>query len=649
MSALILLTLLGVSLAGAQDAAEDEQSAESQPEGAPPASPEAELEAPPPPLWSSAPVAPPAAVAPSPPPPMPVVPEAPAEPEAPRPPPPMPQAQPGPLQPLPAVGPVMPVHPPVPPPVAEAPRAPRRYDDGRRWRNGMPLLWVYSCGMGSLTGAALGGIASDGELAAAGMYLGGGAGALGMVFLRPDEISLDQTTLIGSSGLLGAWSGAMLASSLIPEGAESEYERITAAGVLGAAGGTAVGSLLKDAPPARDMLLVDVSTFAGWQVGAGIADLVELDFEDDRNLRSGLGLLGGGAFLVGSALASGRGLEVDPGVMGMTLGHGSWIGLWSPFLISDDPSPQQVLGGMRLGLGAGAVSGVLLSPHMDLYPRSVALQLGGAGAGAAVGAGVPLALGLDGTPRAVVAPMLLGGLGGQALGAALAPSYELTASDALLMGTIETWALYQGLGWAVFIQESNPGLEPSQSVGMGLSIAGAGTLVAGAMGPLTEFEIAESAMVGSGGIWGTWYGAWGGQLAGLEPEWHWLATLAAGNVGLVGTAAAAGGDWDPDWRTVGLVDSMGVLGGAVGAMVGVIASPDMDAVSAGALLGSTGGLVGGALLSRNTQLGFQPRLRGPLLPRPRANLPFHTRLSAGPWMAESGEPGAMVSLSLHEK
>lgn len=406
---------------------------------------------------------------------------------------------------------------------------------------------------------------------------------------------------------------------------------------------------MKSAPPARDLVVVDIATFAGWQVGGGIADLAELDFEGDRNLRSGLGLLGGGAFMAGSALAARQGLEVDPGVMGMMLGHASWIGLWSPYLVTDDPDPQQVLGGMRTGLGAGTVAGLLLSSHMDLYPRSVLLQLGGAGAGAAVGMGVPLALGVEGPSRAVVAPMLLGGIGGQVLGAAVAPNYEITPSDALLMGTIETWALYQGLGWGVFIDHANPGMDEGQAFGMGLAIAGTGTLAAGAMGPLTEFSLAESAMVGSGGAWGTWYGAWGGHLAGLSPEHHWLTTLVTGNVGLIGTAALAGGDWDPDWRTVGLVDSMGMLGGAVGAMVGVIASPDLDAAAAGSLVGSSAGLVGGALMVRNTQGRAVPWRIGPMLPRPHLNLPFRARVSAAPWVAESGDPGAMVSLSLHEK
>ncbi len=628
MTALTLLTLLGVSVAVAQDAPETESHGDTTEDAGQAIEPEVFV-------WGSTEELPPEQA--EPPPAAPQAEPAPTPPELAEPEPAAPMAEPAPAAPL------------VEPAPAAAVTGLRRYEDGRRWRNGMPLLWVYSCGMGSFMGGALGIVASDdGTLAPTGLQLGGGAGALGMLLLRPDEISLDQSSLIASSGLLGSWSGAMLASTLIPEGAEAEWERITASAVLGSAAGTAVGGLMKSPPPARGMLLVDISTFSGWQVGAGIADLAELDMDNDRNLRSGLGLLGGGAFMLGGALAARQDLQVDPRVVGMSLGHASWIGLWTPFLITDDPAPQQVLGGMRLGVGAGALAGLLLSPHVDPTPRSVGLQLGGAAAGAAVGAGVPLALGLDGHPRGVVGPMLLGGVAGQVLGAAVAPEYEVSPSDALLMGTIETWALYQGVGWGAFIDLTHPGMEDGQSAGMGLAIAGAGTLMAGAMGPLTEFSLAESAMVGSGGAWGTWYGAWGGQLAGLGPEQHWATTLVAGNLGLVGTAALASGDWDPDWRTVGIVDSMGLLGGAVGAMVGVIASPDLDAIAAGSLLGSSAGLVGGVLISRNAQAGPGLRPGGLILYRPHLDLPFRARVSAAPWVAESGDPGAMLSLSLYE-
>jgi hypothetical protein len=624
MTALTLLTLLGISVAVAEDA----PAAEADADGSEEATDAQEVVVPDTPIWGSTeePLH-----APVPPVPGPEVEPLTPDLEPPSSAPPAPSAE------------VEPSAPEFAPPTSL-----RRYDDGRRYRNGMPLLWTYSCGMGTLMGATLGAITGDEALTSTGAQLGGGAGALGMVLLRPDEISLDQSSLIASSGTLGAWGGWMLAATLIPEGAEAEWERIAASAVLGSAAGTAVGGLMKSPPPARSMLLVDVSTFSGWQMGAGIADIAELDPDHDRNLRAGMSLLGGGAFMVGGALAAGQDTQVDPGLVGMSLGHASWIGLWTPLLLTDEPSPQQVLGGMRLGLGAGTVAGLLLSPHVELTPKSVGLQLGGAGAGAAVGAGVPLALGFDEHPRAIVGPMLLGGVAGQALGAAVAPRYELTPSDTLLMGTIETWALYQGVGWGMFIQQANPSMEESQSGGMGLAIAGTGTLMAGAMGPLTEFSPAESIMVGSGGVWGTWYGAWGGELVGLNPEQHWAATLITGNLGLVGTAALASGDWDPDWRTVGLVDSMGLLGGAVGAMAGVIASPDLDGVAAGSLLGSSAGLVGGVLVSRNTQ-GRRPRVpRTPLLFLPHLDLPFRTRVSAAPWVAENGDPGAMVSLSLVE-
>jgi hypothetical protein len=304
---------------------------------------------------------------------------------------------------------------------------------------------------------------------------------------------------------------------------------------------------------------------------------------------------------------------------------------------------------MRLGLGAGYLAGVVLSPYVNLYPRSVGLQLGGMAAGNALGAGIPLALGYGEEARWVVAPMLAGSVAGQVAGLALAPTYEVSGSDALLMGTIETWALYQGLGWGLFVNLSDSDLEDGQGFGMGLAIAGGGTIVAGTLAPLVDFTPAEAALVGSGAAWGTWYGAWGGHLAGLSPEQHWLTTLVAGNAGLAGTAAIAGAGWDPGWRQVGLIDSAGLLGGTVGAMAGVIASPNTETVAAGSLVGSTAGLVAGAVLARKVGPGSTERSHALLIPLPRVDLPFRARVSAAPWLDEEGGTGALLSLDVVER
>jgi hypothetical protein len=245
--------------------------------------------------------------------------------------------------------------------------------------------------------------------------------------------------------------------------------------------------------------------------------------------------------------------------------------------------------------------------------------------------------------------MLAGSVAGQIAGLALAPHYEVEGSDALLMGTIETWSLYQAIGWGTFANLADPDLEESQAVGMGLTIAGGGTIIATTLAPLADFTPAEAAFVGSGGAWGTWYGAWGGHLAGLDSRQVWLTTLITGNAGLLGAGAVAGAAWDPGWRQVGLIDSAGLLGGTVGAMFGVIASPDMDTVATASLVGSTAGLVTGGIFARKIGPGDPERSHVLLLPLPRWNLPVRAQVSAAPWVDEEGGSGALVSLNVVER
>src|SRR5690606_8360943 len=103
-------------------------------------------------------------------------------------------------------------------------------------------------------------------------------------------------------------------------------------------------------------------------------------------------------------------------------------------------------------------------------------------------------------PRAVVAPMLVGSIAGQVLGAAVSPGYEVSPDDAVLASTIGAWTAWQAIGWG-YLGERRHGGNGWQSAGYGLTTAGAGALAAVALVPLVEVTPAESAMIASGGAW----------------------------------------------------------------------------------------------------------------------------------------------------
>jgi hypothetical protein len=390
-----------------------------------------------------------------------------------------------------------------------------------------------------------------------------------------------------------------------------EYPRIQAAGILGVAAGTGVGLLLaRDPPAARDVLASDLATFVGAQMGAGLGDLLDLSLPEDRNLRAPLSLGGGAALLGASLLASRSGLTLpDPLTTWIDLGHGAWIGAWAPLLFSDHPEESQVGGGLRMGLGAGYLAAVALSPHVESSPRSASLQVGGMLAGNALGAGIPLALGAQEPARLVVGPMLAG-----------------------------------GIGWGVFGAHVSEGKD-TVPVGYALTAGGAGTLIAAGLAPFVELEPSESVLVASAGAWGSWYGAWAGTLFDLPSDAHWGLTLGAGNAFLVGSSLLVATSWHPTWGDVLRIDGLGLLGGSMGALAGVITSPDLDAVALGSLLGSTAGLAAGALLpgdgrARRTSGG------GVLGILPEFALPFSTHVSASPWVDVEGRPGAWLQLDV---
>jgi hypothetical protein len=476
------------------------------------------------------------------------------------------------------------------------------------------------------------------ENATWGAMLGGALGGATVVVIRPDgSYSMDDAVLLASGAGVGAWGGHMLALSLIPPGAQGEVGRLALAGVLGNMAGTG-GALAaaRNAPPARTLLRADLATLVAWQAAAGAMDLAALDPQDDRQVRASVSLLSGlGAGAGTLALARLQSQGPSASLLGLSMTQGAWTGIWAPVMLVDGPEEQQIWGGLRLGLGAGYLGAVALAPMARPDGRSTALQLAGIMGGNALGAGLPLAAGVDPDVQAaaVVAPMLAAGAAGQIYGALLSRTYEGGPSEAAIVSTVGLWTAWQSIGWGFY--GSHAGVEDREAAGYGLVAAGLGTTLAMGVGPLLDVTPEGAAMAASGGMWGTWYGGWMGTILDLEPDAHWLLTLGASNAALVGSFASVHGR-EPSWLQVGTIDGFGAAGGAGGALIGVVASPDPDVVGACSLAGTTVGLGVGAWRAskgepaRKGSLGSL-RLR---LPTPQVQ----------PWKDVSGGQGLWVGV-----
>src|SRR5690606_34554252 len=109
---------------------------------------------------------------------------------------------------------------------------------------------------------------------------------------------------------------------------------------------------------------------------------------------------------------------------------------------------------------------------------------------------------------------------------------------------------------------------------VGSMVAGGLTsVVVGGLMSRQPISASLATTVNFGSLWGTWFGAAGGYLAGLEDGGLFAATLIAGNAGLVGTALAGPG-WDLSRNRARLISIAGVVGGLAGLGVVLVVQPD---------------------------------------------------------------------------
>jgi hypothetical protein len=508
---------------------------------------------------------------------------------------------------------------------------------------------LYAGTLGVYTGAALGWIAEpSGALSftlAAGLGAAGYGGVLALEHARPDwDPSDDQTAILFTSSAEGVFVATEAARAIIAPGAEAEAERIVGAGVLGSLAGAGVGlTFQRNAPRAAADGLLVTGSFVGWQAGGAVLGAMGHRAPSDRQLAAVGELAGGALFGAAGAGYAASGAPLPSAAQSAILvADGAWIGAWTPVALeaSDSNAPWD---GMRIGL-AGGYAGALVS---GLLPKasntSLALQGAGFAAGTALGAGIPLGIhGSDGTPTAsVVGPMLIGGLAGQAIGGLVAPLYHVSDDDQPLIGLGLGWAGYQAIGWGAYA--ASVGAE-ERGIGWALTAGGATGVVATALVPAVDLTGPEVLLTSSSALWGTWYGGWGGYLVGLDEDQQILGTLVLGNAGLLATGAVLAGPADVDWWDVTVIDGLGALGGATGALFGVIASPDQQTIAASSLIGSTAGLVGGALIAARSPAEPVSDLALNL-----GRTSWVPSAHALPWTDPHGAPGVWVDVRLDER
>jgi hypothetical protein len=230
-----------------------------------------------------------------------------------------------------------------------------------------------------------------------------------------------------------------------------------------------------------------------------------------------------------------------------------------------------------------------------------------------LGVAVPAAFGANDSPPYGVG-LLLGGPAGLLAGRALARS-ALGPGQTRAITFGGTWGTWQGFGLAEVLDlgedlacdldfcYADSGTEERFAA---MVVGGVAGVVAGSLIARRPVGHAVATAANHGALWGTWLGFASATLADVEGDDQLLATLVAGNAGLVlGAWAADRSGWSRN--RIRMVSVGGVIGGLGGLGVDLIAQGESEKTAVGIAL--AGSLVGLAIAAGTTG-GMDSSLRG---------------------------------------
>ena len=201
--------------------------------------------------------------------------------------------------------------------------------------------------------------------------------------------------------------------------------------------------------------------------------------------------------------------------------------------------------------------------------------------------------------KTVAAGMMIGAPTGLLTSLIATRNVKLTRGQSALINSSGSWGTWQGLGWAILIDEED-GEKPLISSAM---IGGLGGILATSV--LTrkiDPSLGDVGIINYGALWGTWLSLCAGQVAGVEDDDDLLAwTLIGGNIGAAAMASLAP-KIDITLARATLINLGGVIGTTVASgIVIIIAESDMspEAAFASLMVGGIAGLIAGTYTTRH--------------------------------------------------
>ena len=209
-----------------------------------------------------------------------------------------------------------------------------------------------------------------------------------------------------------------------------------------------------------------------------------------------------------------------------------------------------------------------------------------------------LADGVDGA-KTVATGMMIGAPTGLLAALIATRTAKLTRGQSALINFSGYWGTWQGLGWAILIDEDD---SEKPLIG-GAMIGGlSGILATSVLTRKVDPSLGDMGIINYGALWGTWLSWSAGWVVGVEDENELLAwTLIGGNLGVTAMASLSS-KIDISLARANWINLGGVIGTIVASgIVIIIAQNELSEEAAFALLMSGGiaGLITGTYTTRN--------------------------------------------------
>jgi len=414
------------------------------------------------------------------------------------------------------------------------------------------------------------------------------------------SMSVDEENLEALVRTVGVSTGAWLGyRAMENDPAWGDVLETNAAGFLGA---TTVLSIHSLSIAARDSIHEESNEMLTEDARQQLSEGVYL--RRDREI--GLTLLAGSAVGLGAGTALQGTWEPESADLGASV--------LGAFVVSDafgvaekfEPFDAHFYEGewRTVGSNLGLIGGLTAAHHLDSDWNMVGLSAGYSVIGKVAGNGLGELLRLE--ERAFVStPLSLAGtIGGAVAAGSLRPGHDDLA--AVSLGTAVVTANVGVLNEKLLAMNAVKAPTADGSTLL-VGAATAGGLLAASNG--FQIDPDRSLFVTTGAGWGVYYGSLAQVMIPGELEFEDAALITVGVMDLgIGAAAyltSDAGGVDP--RDTFVPQLIGVAGGTLGALGVMLANASPEAIAAGALLGSTAGLAGGAMAAPKLKRKQKPR------------------------------------------